>query len=100
MNDAPQPETLPANLRFLRLLVTVLAGVMIAGLLTIVGLLVMRFNAAPAPLPLPEELVLPAGAEARAVTYSADFTLVLTGGDEILVYDRATGELRQTLRID
>ena len=57
MNDAPEPD-LPANLRFLRVLVTVLTATMILGLITIVALLVIRFSQPPR-LSLPDEIALP-----------------------------------------
>ncbi|HHX89647.1 MAG TPA: hypothetical protein GX700_07725, partial [Paracoccus sp.] len=43
--DPPPPGPLPPDLRFLKLLVTTLAGVMILGLVTIVALLVIRLTA-------------------------------------------------------
>lgn len=89
----------PANLRFLRRLVTVLTTVMIGGLVIVVGLLVIRYQR-PAPLPLPEEIALPEGTTAQAVTYGPDFYLVVTGEDTVLVYDRATGDLRKILSLD
>ncbi|MFK7835349.1 MAG: DUF6476 family protein [Sulfitobacter sp.] len=88
----------PANLRFLRRLVTVLTVVMIAGVLVVIGLLVTRLNR-PAP-PLPDQITLPAGVEARAFTQGSDWYAVVTSHNEILIYDRLTGALRQTIQID
>lgn len=89
-----------ANLRFLKLLVTVLAGTMIAGLLTIVALLVIRFPAATAPRPvLPDAIALPEGTSAEAVTMGRGWIAVVTGDGRILIYDAPSGALRQTVAI-
>ena len=88
------------QLRFLRVLVTVLTATMILGVGAIVVLLALRLTAEPAPLPLPEEVVLPDGAEALAVTASADWYAVVTRDGRILVFDRATGTLRREILID
>lgn len=97
---SPDPEDElpePPSLRFLRLLVTGLTAVMVAGLLLILGLIWHRYSNARAPLP--EVITLPDGATATAYTQGADWYAVVTADDRILIFDRATGELRQTLRI-
>lgn len=103
MSNTPEdPEILPepANLRFLRRLVTVLTAVMIAGLVAIVSLIVIRFTAATKPpAPLPAEIALPSGATASAFTQGGDWYAVVTTDDQILIFDRATHELRQTISI-
>jgi hypothetical protein len=100
MDQPPIPEAEARNLRFLRMLVTVLTAVMILGVVAIVALLVIRLQApAPAALPLPESLALPEGATARAVTQGTDWVAVVTEADEILIFDRATGALRQRVAI-
>ena len=81
---------------------TVLTAVMILGVVAIVGLLVIRLQASspsPAALPLPETIALPEGAVARAFTQGTDWYAVVTDNDEILVFDRATGALRQRVAI-
>lgn len=83
----PVPE-----LRFLKLLVGGLAVVMGAGIIAVVALLWLRLS--PATPGLPDGLVLPAGAEAEAVTFGKTWTVVVTKGGEVLVYD-AAGRLRQ-----
>lgn len=88
----------PANLRFLRRLVTVLTAVMIGGVLMIIALIVMRFNAPPPDLPA--EIALPSGARALAFTQGPDWYAVVTQADEILIFDRITGQLRQTIKIE
>lgn len=97
---AVEPAVLPPDLRFLKTLVTVLAGVMILGLLTIVALLVIRFyQPAARPPVLPEAVVLPKGMQAKAVTFGTGWYAVVTTGDEILIYDSKTGELRQRVPV-
>lgn len=81
------------HLRYLKRLVTGLAVVMGAGIVAIVALLWLRL--APGEVPaLPPEIALPAGAEAAAVTFASDWTVVVTAAGEVLLYDRA-GTLRQ-----
>ena len=102
MSSGPQSggDALPPDLRFLKRLVTVLAGTMIAGLITIIALLVIRFPQAIGPRPaLPETIVLPEGATAEAVTMGRGWVAVVTEEDEILIFDRATGALTQTVEI-
>ncbi|NNK15928.1 MAG: hypothetical protein HKP51_03370 [Sulfitobacter sp.] len=88
----------PANLRFLRRLVTVLTVVMICGVLVVIGLLVTRLNR-DAP-PLPDLITLPQGATAVAFTQGPDWYAVVTSQDTILIYDRLTGALRQTVTVE
>ena len=98
MEPAPPPE-----LRFLKLLVIALAGVMIAGIIAIVALLALRLPQPAAPLALPERVVLPEGARPEAVSFGRDWVLVVTEGatgTEALVYDRATGALRQRVLLE
>ncbi|WP_370284552.1 DUF6476 family protein [Pseudooceanicola nanhaiensis] len=92
-SEDPVPE--PANLRFLRLLVTVLTGVMLAGLILIIALIVIRFrDTAP---PLPADITLPDGATPTAVTLAERMVLVVSADGRLFVYDRVTGRLKQTL---
>ncbi len=88
----------PANLRFLRRLVTVLTAVMICGVLVVIGLLVTRLNRDTPTLP--HQIALPDGAEPRAFTQGPDWYAVVTSNNQILIYDRLTGALRQTIQID
>lgn len=97
---SPEPEeTLPEPpaLRFLRILVTVLTAVMIAGIVLILGLIWHRYSNARAPLP--EVIELPGGATASAYTQGSDWYAVVTDADQILIFDRATGKLRQKIAI-
>ncbi|WP_120502878.1 DUF6476 family protein [Sulfitobacter mediterraneus] len=87
----------PANLRFLRRLVTVLTTVMICGVLVVIGLLVTRLNR-DSPI-LPQEIALPEGANAVAFTQGPDWYAVVTDRNEIIIFDRLTGKLRQTVQV-
>ncbi|QDY70260.1 DUF6476 family protein [Qingshengfaniella alkalisoli] len=98
MQNDPQGQPEPANLRFLRILVTVLTITMIAGLLTIIALLVIRFTSEPR-IALPDEITVPGGANASAFTQGRDWYAIVTDQDEIIIYDRASGDIRKTLSI-
>ncbi|MEM9031647.1 MAG: DUF6476 family protein [Pseudomonadota bacterium] len=97
-DNAPLSDQDARVLRFLKVLVTVLAATMIAGVLTIVVLLVIRLQPDDA-TPLPNAIVLPSGAEALAFTQGPDWYAVVTRDNKILIYSRATGALRQELTI-
>ena len=88
----------PANLRFLRRLVTVLTATMIGGLLVIIALLVIRFSDRGPDFP--DSITLPDGTSAAAFTQGAGWYAVVTDEDVILIFDRNTGKLRQTIAID
>ena len=67
---------------------TTLTVVMIAGVITIVALLVIRpTNAPQPPLALPDALTLPDGATATAITLTGTRLLVVTDDDRLLIYD-------------
>ncbi|MEM7471343.1 MAG: DUF6476 family protein [Pseudomonadota bacterium] len=88
----------PANLRFLRRLVTALTAVMIVGVVVIVALLVIRLQPASTPdLTLPDEITLPAGAIAESFTQGATWYGVVTTDQRLLVFDRASGALTQSV---
>jgi len=103
MNDAPLEPEEPANLKFLRRLVTTLTGTMIVGVVVIIGLLVMRINSKPAPTAsgpdLPASITLPNGTRATAYTVGNGWYAVVTTAGEILIYDTDSGILRQTITI-
>lgn len=94
--DVAPPE--PANLRFLRRLVTALTATMIGGVILIITLIVMRFNAPPPELP--DRIALPGGATAISFTQGPDWYAVTTDANEILIFDRVTGQLRQTIAVE
>lgn len=89
----------PAMVKYLRLLVTALTATMIIGFIVIVALFVTRFTGG-GDLGLPTSITLPEGAEATAFTRGRDWYAVVTQGDTILIYDRVTGQLRQTVQIN
>lgn len=98
MDDAPLPGGAdPGLVRYLRRLVTVLTVTMVAGFIVLILVVVIRLQTPP-PV-LPEQLVLPSGARAAAFTQGRDWIAVVTEDDRILIYDRASGSLRQTLEI-
>lgn len=88
----------PGNLRLLRLLVTILTGVMIAGVVVVVGLLVTRLSSVTPSVPA--DLTLPDGVEAQAVTFADGWIAVVTRDQRILIFDRSTGKLRQTVELE
>lgn len=101
MDDLPEGGTVlePANLRFLRRLVTVLTATMIVGMVTVVTLLVLRFNQSTPVLPvLPNEIMLPAGQTATAITHGSGWFAIVTDAGQILIY-AADGQLRQTVDV-
>jgi hypothetical protein len=98
MDEAPDNNEF-RSLRLLRVLVTVLTAVMIVGFIILIGFLVTRFPGSKSPLALPERIVLPDGVSAQAFTQAADWYAVVTDGDEILIFDRADGALRQRIAL-
>jgi hypothetical protein len=90
----PSDPAPPPEVRFLKILVTALAGTMIVGLVTIIGLLVTRLPGAGKLPVLPEAIQLPAGSRAETVTFGKGFTVVVTDAGRVLVY-RRDGSLAQ-----
>lgn len=88
----------PPNIKFLRRLVTALTATMIFGLLVVIALLVIRFrDTAP---DLPQAITLPDGEKAQAFTQGTGWYAVVTQTDKIMIFDRMTGTLRQTIEIE
>lgn len=86
--DPPLGPDDARTIGFLKTLVTVLTVTMIAGVLTIIVLLVIRLQAAP-PLPvLPDTITLPGGATPAAITFADGWIAVATADNRILVYAR------------
>lgn len=81
MEDEPR---LPPDLRFLKALVTILTGVMIAGLIAVVVVLVTRLPGVA--VTVPERLQVPSGAEVLAVTQAPGFWLVTTTDGRLLMF--------------
>lgn len=80
-------------MRLVKRLVVVLTSVMILGVIVIIGLLVTQIARSPAPFDLPDNISLPEGARAQAVTLSRDWVLVVTENQTVLVFDRRNGTL-------
>jgi len=103
MDDSPDGAQEPANLRFLRILVTILTASMIGGLVTVIVLIVIKVpevvKTNPMPLPLPDTITLPDGSRATNFTQGTDWYGVVTADNRILIFDRKTGKLRQTVTI-
>jgi hypothetical protein len=93
-----EETAMPPDVRFVKRLVVILTSVMIAGLVLIVGLLVVRVTQTPPPLVLPDSITLPEGTTPEAVTLARDWVLVLADG-EILLFDRATGTLAHRIAL-
>lgn len=99
MDNAPEdPIEEPANLKFLRRLVTVLTVTMIAGVILITSLIVIRYNQSAAPLP--DTLTLPDGTTASAFTQARNWYAVVTDDNQILIFGRDSGRLLQTIDIE
>lgn len=79
-----------------------LTVVMIAGFVALIATLIVRLPADPQVLPesVAESVALPDGAAAVAFTQAADWFAIVTDDDRILIYDRASGALRQTVTLD
>jgi len=73
---------------------------MIVGLVVMIGLFVIRFWGGGPELTLPDTITLPDGQTATAFTQGADWYGIVTNQNQILIYDRATGDLRQTVTIE
>jgi hypothetical protein len=100
MDEAPESEALPPGLRFLRALVVLLTLTMIVGVIVIVAVIVTRMPRAMQALPaMPEAITLPDGTRAAAFTQGTDWYAVVTADDRILIFDRGTGVLRQSVAI-
>lgn len=85
------------ELAWLRRLVTALALVMMLGIAAVAGTLWLRLS--PSLPELPAAITLPEGETAAAVTFARDWTVVVTGAGNILLFDRS-GRLRQTVEPD
>ena len=91
-----EAQPMPAEVRFLKWLVTGLALVMGGGMIALVALMWVRLGAAPLP-DLPAAIDLPAGASAEAITFARDWIVVVTETGEVLLYDRE-GNLRDRVQ--
>ncbi len=98
MGDTPISDKDAALLRYLKALVTTLSVTMIAGVIVLIAVIVMRFNAEPR-APLPENLTLPTGVHATAITRGTDWLGVVTDDGRILIYALDGKNLRQEITV-
>ncbi len=94
---------MPASLKFLKALVTILTGVMILGVVVIIFLLVTRLTQSNAAFALPDQITLPDGSTATAYTRGSDWFAVVTtseDGESIVIYDLDGGTQRQEIKVD
>ena len=96
--DDGTDTALPGSVRLLQWLVIGLTASLMLGVITVVVVVVTRFPAR-ATAPVPEMLELPAGATALSIAQGTDWIGITTTDDRILIYDRSTGALRQTLTL-
>lgn len=78
-------------------MVTGLTGIMIVGLVVVVALIVIRLNSTGPTMP--DQIVLPVGVNATALTIGQGWWAVVTDDGRLLIYDQMTGALRQTVDI-
>ncbi|MFT4717016.1 MAG: hypothetical protein ACI9ZD_001055 [Paracoccaceae bacterium] len=87
----------------MRILVTILTATMIGGLVTIITLIVIRvpnvIQTIDDPVPLPSILTLPDGSSAQTFTQGGDWYAVVTTDNEVLIFNRNDGSLRQRIKI-
>ncbi len=100
INDPEEGGPEPANLKFLRRLVTTLTAVMIGGLLVLIALIVIRVQQPAPTLAIPDQITLPSGATAQAFTTTSDWYAVVTTYNQIVIYDRVTSEVIQTIQVN
>ena len=83
---------------------TILTASMILGLVTIIALIVIRvpnvIRTVADPVPLPENITLPADTKPASFTQGSDWYAVITTKDKILIFNRSDGKLRQTIAIN
>ncbi|MDA1239184.1 MAG: DUF6476 family protein [Proteobacteria bacterium] len=96
MNKISDEE--PANLKFLRILVTILTTVMIVGLIIVITLLVVKLQ--PSKIQLPQDIVLPKGTKAMSYSQGIDWYAVTTSDNKIMIFDGVNGTIRQEISID
>jgi len=99
MTRPSEPEIQePAQLKFLRRLVTTLTAVMIGGLVVVISLLVIRLS--DKAVTLPDSITLPDGTTPTAVTFGKGWIAVVSDDNRILILDAESGDLRQTITIE
>ncbi len=79
-------------------MVMLLTAVMIGGVLVTFALIVIRLSDRTPTLP--DQIELPDGAKAQAVTIGNNWYAVVTDDSRILIFDKTTGRLRQEIPVD
>lgn len=79
-------------------MVMLLTAVMIGGVLVTFALIVIRLSDRTPTLP--DQIELPDGAKAQAVTIGNNWFAVVTDDNRILIFDKATGKQRQQISLD
>lgn len=75
-----------------------LTAVMIGGVLVTFALIVIRLtDRTPT---LPDQIALPDGAKAQALTIGSNWYAVVTNDNRILIFDKTTGRQRQEIKLD
>ncbi len=85
-------------MRLLRRMVMLLTAVMIGGVLVTFALIVIRLSDRTPTLP--DQVELPDGARAQAVTIGDNWFAVVTDDNRILIFDKATGRQRQEISLN
>ena len=75
-----------------------LTAVMIGGVLVTFALIVVRLSDRTPTLP--DQVELPDGARAQAVTIGNNWYAVVTDDNRILIFDKTTGRLRQDIPVE
>ena len=88
----------PANIRFLRILVTTLTITMIAGIIIVIALLAIKLQ--PSKIEIPQNTSLPEDSNAISYSQGSDWIAVTTSENQILIFDSQTGKLRHTISVD
>ncbi|WP_282150966.1 DUF6476 family protein [Ruegeria atlantica] len=91
----PQVPQETPQLRLLRRMVMLLTAVMIGGVLVTFALIVIRLSDRTPTLP--DQIELPDGAKAQAVTIGSNWYAVVTDDNRILIFDKTTGKQRQEI---
>ncbi|WP_170412228.1 DUF6476 family protein [Ruegeria atlantica] len=93
-SEPQEPQETP-QLRLLRRMVMLLTAVMIGGVLLTFALIVIRLSDRTPTLP--DQIELPDGAKAQALTIGSNWYAVVTDDNRILIFDKTTGKQRQEI---
>ncbi|WP_058280942.1 DUF6476 family protein [Ruegeria denitrificans] len=96
-SEPQEPQETP-QLRLLRRMVMLLTAVMIGGVLVTFALIVIRLSDRTPTLP--DQVQLPDGAKAQAVTIGSNWYAVVTDDNRILIFDKTTGRQRQEIIVE